>query len=88
MALAMVLTAAQASQFFTGANGLAIPAATYAHMNATKGITTVDDLLEFDKDSVEQLAYSLRHPPSPGAAFVFGAKCQMRMVLPLLRGTL
>ncbi len=60
-----------------------------------EGITIVDDLIDFDKDTIEQIAANLRRPagrvpdPDPNAApgatiptpsFVFGAKSQKRLV--------
>ncbi len=41
---------------------MAIPAATYAQMNI-EGIINVEDLIEFDKDSLQTLADNLRRPP-------------------------
>ena len=61
---------------------------------ALEGIQTVDDLADFDKEALQQLADNLRRPggrvpnPDPGAAvgstiptpaFVFGAKSQIRL---------
>lgn len=61
-----------------------------------EGITTIEDLADFDKDSLQQLADNLRRPggrvpdPNPGAAlgstiptppFVFGAKSQKRLLV-------
>ena len=63
---------------------------------ANEGITTVDDLIEFDKDTIEQIAANLRRPagripdPSEGAPegatiptppFVFAAKSQKRLIV-------
>ena len=84
----MVLTAGQINTFFTAANQMGIPQDTVNQM-VTEGIATVDDLAEFDKDSLQQLADNLRRPagripnPDPGAAagatiptppFTFGIK--------------
>ena len=44
-----------------------------------KVIITVDDLSEFDKETIGQNLYNLRHPPS-GAPFIFGAKSQKRII--------
>ena len=89
----MVLTVAQTSAFFTNANQMAMPAATVAQL-ANEGISTVSDLVDFDKDSLQQIASNLRRPggripdPDPNAPrgatiptppFVFGAKSQMRL---------
>ena len=72
---------------------MGIPHATVVQMDA-EGITTVDDLADFDKDSLQQLADNLRRPggrvadPNPNAdpgatiptpSFVFGAKSQKRL---------
>ena len=61
-----------------------------------EGIDTVDDLVDFDKTTIEQVAANLRRPagripdPTPGAAagaairtppFVFGAKSQKRLIV-------
>jgi hypothetical protein len=60
-----------------------------------EGISTVDNLVDFHKDTMEQIAANLRRPagripdPNPGAApgaiiptpsFVFGAKSQKRLI--------
>ena len=60
-----------------------------------EGMTTVGDLVEFDKDTMQQVVDSLRHPVgriqdfTPNAApeatvpippFVFGAKSQKRLL--------
>ena len=68
----MVLTAAQTTAFFENANQMAIPTATVAQLG-NEGITTVDDLIDFDEDSLKQIAENLRRPggripdPTPGA---------------------
>ena len=61
---------------------------------ATEGLETVDDLAEFDDESLKQITDNLRRPggripdPNPGAAtgatipapsFVFGVKSQLRL---------
>jgi hypothetical protein len=90
----MVLTNAQMTVFFEGNNQMGIPNDTVIQLQA-EGITTVDDLVDFDKDTLQQVAGSLRRPggrvpdPTPGAAagatiptppFVFGAKSQKRLL--------
>ena len=90
----MVLTAAQSTAFFTGANSMAIPQATYAQL-AQEGIVSPTDLVDFDKDTIEQVAKNLRNPsdripnPDPNAAagstiprppYTFGAKSQKRLL--------
>ena len=89
-----MLTNAQTLSFFTNAATLGIPAPTYAQL-ANEGITRVDDLADFDKTTIEQIAQNLRKPndrvanPDPGAPpgstiprppYVFGAKSQKRML--------
>jgi len=87
----MVLTAAQMTAFFEQGAQMGIPHATVVQLRA-EGIETLDDLADFDKDSLQQLADNLWHPggrvpnPNPVAAaagatiptppFVFGAKSQ------------
>ena len=70
---------------------MAIPQPTVAQMQ-NEGITTVDDLANFDKDTLKQLAENLRKPgrqvPNavgqmvPTPAFVFGVKSQKRLGVP------
>jgi hypothetical protein len=50
----MVLTAAQTTSFFENAAQMAIPNATIIEP-VNKGINTVDDLSEFDKDTIGKL---------------------------------
>ena len=86
----MVLTVAQMTTFFKHSNQMGIPHATVIQLRA-KGIEAVADLVDFDKESLQQLADNLRCPggrvpdPNPGAPagaaiptppFVFGAKSQ------------
>ena len=89
----MVLTNAQITAFFEGANQMAIPHDTVVQLGH-EGMRTVGDLVDFDKDSLAQIASNLRRPggripdPTPGAVagatiptppFVFGAKSQARL---------
>ena len=89
----MVLTAAQTTSFFRDADQMGIPQATVTQLQV-EGITTLSDLADFDKDTLQQVADNLRKPggripdPTPGAApgatiptpsFVFGAKSQHRL---------
>jgi hypothetical protein len=91
----MVLTAAQTAAFFQEEAQVGIPNPTVAQMQA-EGITNVQDLANFDKESLQQLADNLRRPggrvpgPNPNAAqgttiptpaFVFGAKSQKRILV-------
>ena len=73
----MVLTVAQTTAFFEHADQMAIPNATVLQLVA-EGINTVDDLSEFDKDTINQIASNLRRPPA-GNHYVFGAKSQKRL---------
>ena len=89
----MVLTNAQTTAFFDDADQMAIPAATRAQM-VNDGAQAVEDLVEFNKEALKQVASNLRRPggrvsdPNPGAdpgatiptpSFVFGAKSQLRL---------
>ena len=91
----MVLTANQTQAFFTEADQMGIPQLTVIQMQ-TEGITTVDDLKDFVKDSLHQMADNLRRPggrvpdPNPNAEdgatiptppFTFGAKSQKRLTV-------
>jgi predicted RecB family nuclease len=86
----MPLTAAQTTAFFEHDFQMGIPHATVMQLR-NEGITTVDNLIDFDNNTVEQIAANLRRPagrvpyPNPRAAdgttvptppFVFGAKSQ------------
>jgi hypothetical protein len=90
----MPLTAAQTTAFFEQDAQMGIPNQTVVQLQQ-EGITTVDDLMDFDKDTMEQIAANLRRPagripdPNPAAApgatiptpsFVFGAKSQKRLI--------
>jgi hypothetical protein len=90
----MVLTNAQTTSFFEQNAQMGIPNETVIQLQA-EGISTVDDLIDFDKDTLHQVADNLRRPggrvpdPTPGAAvgatipippFVFGAKSQKRLL--------
>jgi hypothetical protein len=78
----MVLTVAQTTAFFENADQMAIPNATVMEL-VNEGINTVDDLAEFDKETIDQIAHNLRRPAIAPAAgghhFVFGAKSQKRL---------
>jgi predicted RecB family nuclease len=86
----MPLTAAQTTAFFEQDAQMGIPHATVIQLQK-EGITIVDDLINFDKDTIEQIAANLRHPAervldpnlnaAPGATilmppFVFGSISQ------------
>ena len=74
---------------------MAIPHATVIQLQ-NEGIDTIEDLADFDKDTLTQVADNLQKPggripnPDPGALvgatiptppFVFGAKSQQRMLV-------
>ena len=77
----MVLTHVQTKAFFRNAVQMAIPNATVNELS-NEGIDTVEDLAEFDDDTIKQIASNLRRPAVAPAAgghhFVFGAKSQKR----------
>ena len=89
----MVLTAAQVAAFFEDADQMAIPHDTVIQLQ-TEGIVNPDDLTDFDKTLLKEVAENLRKPsdripnPDPAApagstiprpAYVFGAKSQKRL---------
>ena len=91
----MVLTVAQTTTFFEHANQMGTPHTTVIQLHA-KGTEAVADLVDFDKDLLQQLADNLRCPggqvpdPNPGAPagatiptppFIFGAKSQKRIAI-------
>ena len=84
----MVLTNTQTIAFFSNANQMVIPAMMVIQLT-NEGILTIGDLVDFGKDTLQQVADNLRRPggrvtdPSAGAvaganipmpSFVFGAK--------------
>ena len=85
--------AVQTTAFFEGNDQMGVLHATVLQFQL-KGISGVDDLADFDKDSLKQFADNLCHPgrcipdPNPAAvagvtipmpAFIFGAKLQARL---------
>ena len=91
----MVLTATQTTAFFEHVDQMGIPHVTILQLQA-EGITSVSDLADFNKDSLQQLGDNLRHPggcvpdPNPTAQpgstiptppFVFGAKSQRHIAV-------
>ncbi len=87
------MTALQRTAFFENADQMGIPHDTVVQLQA-EGIAGVEDLTDFDKETIQQIASNLRRPagrvpdPNPGAAagatmatppFVFGAKSQQRL---------
>ena len=59
---------------------MALPAATFNQF-AVEGIQTFDDLLDFEKDSLDQMANNLRRPADGAGAFAFGAKSHKRLLV-------
>ena len=57
----MVLTAAQTTSFFENADQMGVQHATVVQL-ALEGIQTVDDLADFDKEALQQLADNLQRP--------------------------
>ena len=57
----MVFTAAQTTSFFEDADQMALVHDTHLAL-ANEGINTVDDLGEFNKESIKMVADSLRNP--------------------------
>ena len=79
----MPLTNAQTTSFFKNATQMAIPRPTVQQM-VNEGISSVDDLAEFTKENIDNLATSLCKTPRPAPAtgnFVFGAKSQKRLIV-------
>ena len=75
----MVFTAAQTTAFFKAATQMTIPHNTVFQL-VTKGINTVDDLADFDKENLQQVATNFRRPPGGAVAFTFGAKSEKRLL--------
>ena len=75
----MVFTTAQTTVFFENADQMAIPHDSVVQL-VVEGISEVDDLRDFDKDNLDQVANNLRRPPGGAAAFPFGAKSQKRLL--------
>eukprot|EP00957_Ditylum_brightwellii_P118323 9024529-Ditylum_brightwellii.AAC.1 len=75
----LVLTNAQTTAFFEDNDQMAIPHNTVIHL-VIKGILTVDDLEDFQKTDIKQIAANLRRPIVPRALLlVLGAKSVKRM---------
>ena len=72
----MPLTNQQVTTFFENADNLGIPQDVRAALRE-EGIDSVDDLLEFDKTAIEQIASNFRRRAPP---VTFGAKMQKRMI--------
>ena len=91
----MVLTNAQTTDFFQNAATMGIPGETVVQFG-NEGITTVDNLVDFEKKTIQQVANSHWRPgiripyPTPNAvpeekiptpSFVFGANPQKRILV-------
>jgi hypothetical protein len=91
----MPLTAAQRTAFFEEDAQMGIPNRTVVQLQ-TEGLSGVEDLAEFDKETIQGIASNLRHPAgriddlNPGSAagatiptppFAFGAKSQQRLIV-------
>ena len=91
----MVLTAAQTMAFFCDGDQMGIPQTTVAQLQI-EGITTISDLADFEKETLQKMTDNLWKPggrvpdPNPAAAagatiptppFVFGAKSQHRLTV-------
>ena len=89
----MVFTAVQRTAFLENNDQMGIPHATVVQLQ-NEGITEADNLVDFNKDMIKEIADNLQCPagqipdPTPGAAagatiptppFVFGAKSIMRL---------
>ena len=57
----MVFTAAQRTAFFENNDQMGIPQATVVKLQE-EGISRPDDLVDFDKDTIKQIADNLRRP--------------------------
>jgi hypothetical protein len=57
----MPLTIAQTTAFFEQAAQMGLPNATVIQLQA-EGITAIGDLVDFDKDTMAQIAANLRRP--------------------------
>ena len=76
----MVLNVVQMTAFFKGNDQMGIPHATVLQFKL-EGISGVDDLADFNKDSLKQLADNLCHPggciPDPNPEAVAGVTIPM-----------
>eukprot|EP00957_Ditylum_brightwellii_P064296 4878999-Ditylum_brightwellii.AAC.1 len=75
----MVVTNAQTTAFFESNDQMVIPHNIVVHL-VNKGISTVDDLEEFQKSDIKQIAAILRRHIVPGTPLlVLGAKSVKRL---------
>ena len=58
MVIRRTLTVAKTRAFFEGPTQMAIPKATMAQL-ANEGISQVDDLTKFDKETIEKITHNL-----------------------------
>ena len=72
----MPLTNQQTTTFFENADNLGIPHNVRVALRE-EGIDSVEDLLEFDKAAIEQIASNFRRRTPP---ITFGAKMQKSMM--------
>ncbi len=78
----MPLTANQRTAFFEAPDQMGIPHATVAQLHE-EGTDGVEDLTDFDKDAIEQIASDLRRPagrapdPNPGVAAGATTLCRL-----------
>ena len=63
----MVLTAGQTTLFFENDDQMGIPQATVVQL-ANEGLSTVGDLVDFDKDTLQQVTDNLRSPTHQAAS--------------------
>ena len=75
----MVWTAAQTTAFFTHADQMGLPAATWAAMQE-EGINNPDDLIDFGKDEFKAMADNFRRPAAGDPVVHMPAKSMMRLV--------
>ena len=59
----MTITAAQTKYFFEANDHMAIPRPTLLQLQ-NEGITSVDDLAEFDKETLQHIVEKMRRPDS------------------------
>lgn len=69
----------QVTAFFISNAQMALPAATFAQI-LVEGIQTVNALLNFDKNSLDQVANNLCCPAGGVGPFTFGAKSHKRLL--------
>ena len=78
----MVLTANQVQAFYENADQMAVPHVTVVHL-VNEGLNDVDDLAEFQKDDIEQIAANLQRTPvvQGQAHLILGAKSVKRLIV-------